>query len=99
MISLSGVIPYSRSSLAIAGVLSPVPVTEGQTEAVQPSAEALRFFIGGSWPQPVISPVRSSETRQGQATLAKSCIFGDNRVRVMSELQLAFSEWRGRTLG
>jgi AsmA protein len=57
MFSLSGVIPYSRSSLAIAGVLSPVPVTEGQTEAVQPSAEALRFFIGGSWPQPVISPV------------------------------------------
>jgi AsmA protein len=57
MFSLSGVIPYSRSSLAIAGVLSPVPVTEGQTEAVQPGAEALRFFIGGSWPQPVISPV------------------------------------------
>jgi AsmA protein len=58
MISLSGVIPYSRSSLAIAGVLGPVPPAEGETEQPDSAApETLRFFIGGSWPQPVISPV------------------------------------------
>jgi len=58
MISLSGVIPYSRSSLAIAGVLGPVPPAEGETRQPDSAApETLRFFIGGSWPQPVISPV------------------------------------------
>jgi len=57
MISLSGVIPYSRSSLAIAGVLGPVPAVEGKPVQTDTAPEALRFFIGGSWPQPVISPV------------------------------------------
>ena len=57
MISLSGVIPYSRSSLAIAGVLGPVPVADGKTTDSGTAPEALRFFIGGSWPRPVISPV------------------------------------------
>lgn len=57
MISLSGVIPYSRSSLAIAGVLGPVPPADGATTQATDAPEPLRFFIGGSWPQPVISPV------------------------------------------
>lgn len=59
MISLSGVIPYSRSSLAIAGVLGPKPAPDGTAALAAPEAgrEPLRFFIGGSWPRPVISPV------------------------------------------
>ncbi|MDZ7599908.1 MAG: AsmA-like C-terminal region-containing protein, partial [Hoeflea sp.] len=57
MISLSGVIPYSRSSLAIAGVLAPIPAAEGASAASGPVLETLKFFVGGSWPQPVISPV------------------------------------------
>ncbi|MCY0093582.1 AsmA family protein [Hoeflea ulvae] len=58
MISLSGVIPYSRSSLAIAGVVGPKPPPADAT-AVVPDASLtpLRFFVGGSWPQPVFSPV------------------------------------------
>ena len=58
MISLSGVIPYSRSSLAIAGVLGPKPPADGAAAAAPDAAlPALRFFVGGSWPRPVISPV------------------------------------------
>ena len=57
-VSLSGVIPYSRSSLAIAGVLEPAPAAEGQaTGSDAKLADTVRFFIGGSWPRPVISPV------------------------------------------
>ena len=57
MISLSGVIPYSRSSLAIAGVLAAKPPAEGAAPAAGTVPEPLKFFVGGSWPQPVISPV------------------------------------------
>ena len=58
MISLSGVIPYSRSSLAIAGVLGPKPPVDGAAAAADDDAlPPLRFFVGGSWPRPVISPV------------------------------------------
>lgn len=57
MISFSGVIPYSRSSLAIAGVLGMAPPADGKTEKTASVLEPVRFFIGGSWPRPVISPV------------------------------------------
>ena len=57
MFSLSGVIPYSRSSLAIAGVLAPKTEAETNVAAAAEAPEALRFFVGGSWPRPVISPV------------------------------------------
>ena len=57
MISLSGVIPYSRSSLAIAGVLGPAPAADGKAAEPDTGTKPLRFFIGGSWPRPVISPV------------------------------------------
>lgn len=57
MFSLSGVIPYSRSSLAIAGVLGPIPAMEAPPVATDAVPETLKFFVGGSWPQPVISPV------------------------------------------
>lgn len=56
-LSLSGVIPYTRSSLAIAGVLGPTLDEQGEVVSGAPT-EPVRFFIGGSWPQPVISPVR-----------------------------------------
>lgn len=58
-VSLSGVIPYTRSSLAIAGVLDQTPPAEGDDAETEPNAPPpVRFFLGGSWPQPVISPVR-----------------------------------------
>lgn len=58
MISLSGVIPYSRSSLAIAGILGPKRAADGSIAQNAAAPAALRFFLGGSWPQPVISPVK-----------------------------------------
>ena len=57
MMSLSGVIPYSRSSLAIAGTLGPKPPAKEGAEPAKSELPMLRFFVGGSWPQPVISPV------------------------------------------
>lgn len=50
-LSLSGVIPYASNSLALSGRLAPI--------ASPPDApvDPLRFFIGGSWPDPIISPI------------------------------------------
>lgn len=67
-IRLSGIVPYTRSSLAVAGVLSPTETAEDGNPAVPGTAQnpnarpspppgSLRFFLGGSWPDPVISPV------------------------------------------
>ena len=65
-ITLSGVIPYSRGSLAVAGSLAETVADDGaandETLEAEPVASSqrpkpLRFFIGGSWPEPVISPV------------------------------------------
>lgn len=47
-ISLAGVIPYRNGSLALAGTL------EGAAPANSPP---LHFFVGGSWPNAVISPL------------------------------------------
>jgi AsmA protein len=69
-IRLTGVVPYTRGSLAIAGVLMPTETEqdqasssepEGQQSAALPKAseKTQRFFLGGSWPDPVISPVTS----------------------------------------
>jgi AsmA protein len=57
-ISLSGVIPYTRSSLAIAGILGRTPPAGEAAATEQDTLPPVRFFLGGSWPQPVISPVR-----------------------------------------
>ena len=59
IITLSGVVPYSRGSLAVAGTLAPKPLVAGQADLTKPkdSDKPLRFFLGGSWPEPVISPV------------------------------------------
>ena len=70
MIDLNGVLPYSKGSLAMAGTLTPnkpakAPKAGGdagkQQESPKPAPPQpiLRFFIGGSWPSPVISPVIS----------------------------------------
>lgn len=68
-IILSGLIPYDRGSLAMSGAITgALPETvpgQDATSVLQPTQPApnagsvpLRFFIGGSWPTPVISPIR-----------------------------------------
>lgn len=54
-ISLSGIVPYLRGGLAVAGTVSAKPAANGTP--LRTPAPPLRFFVGGSWPQPVISPV------------------------------------------
>jgi AsmA protein len=49
VLSLSGRIPYRTGSLALAGILKPADA--------QDTALPLRFFVGGSWPNAVISPL------------------------------------------
>ncbi|MGN6549637.1 MAG: AsmA family protein [Pararhizobium sp.] len=58
LIELDGVIPYSQGSLAMAGSLGPKPPPKGQ-DAPKDAKPPLRFFVGGSWPAAVISPVVS----------------------------------------
>lgn len=47
---LTGIIPYSRKALALTGELSDTAAEPGTTIP-------LRFFIGGGWSDPVISPI------------------------------------------
>lgn len=51
-LSLTGIIPYASNSLALAGEIAPT-----SSEAAPAANEALRFFIGGSWPDPILSPI------------------------------------------
>jgi AsmA protein len=54
-LTLSGVIPYQSGGLALSGTMSPIdPAQEG-------SAQPLRFFVGGSWPDPVLSPAPAQQ--------------------------------------
>lgn len=64
VIMLGGVVPYLRGSLALAGALAPAPQPDNAETAAAATPTAappikprLRFFLGGSWPEPVISPV------------------------------------------
>ncbi|WP_411037022.1 AsmA-like C-terminal region-containing protein [Shinella sp. BYT-45] len=52
LLTLSGMIPYRTGSVALAGTLADRP--QAGNAAVKP---AISFFVGGSWPEPVISPV------------------------------------------
>ena len=52
LLTLSGLIPYRTGSLALAGSLADRP-----QEGVAPNNPAISFFVGGSWPEPVISPI------------------------------------------
>lgn len=51
-LTLSGVIPYASNSLALLGQLSPIDAT-----ATGSDNKPLRFFIGGSWPDPILSSI------------------------------------------
>jgi len=53
-LTLSGVVPYSREALALSGALT-TGTGDGTGESAAP---VLRFFIGGAWSDPVISPVQ-----------------------------------------
>lgn len=46
-LSFAGVVPYRSGGLALAGAIRPDDTT----------LKPVRFFIGGSWPNPVISPL------------------------------------------
>ena len=50
VLTLTGLVPYSTSGMALAGTLA---ASEGTADQ---GAPPLRFFAGGSWPDPVISP-------------------------------------------
>ena len=66
-IDMTGIIPYQRGGLALVGLLSDLPpddqtgstdASEATAETVeQPDTNAIQFFVGGSWPTPVISPI------------------------------------------
>ncbi len=72
VLQLIGLVPYDRGSLALSGILGPPtspatdpppsqsPAEPGTTAPLAGAASApppLLFFIGGSWPDPVISPI------------------------------------------
>lgn len=52
LLTLSGMIPYRTGSVALAGMIADRP--QADTAVVNP---AVSFFVGGSWPEPVISPI------------------------------------------
>ena len=55
----SGVVPYADRSLALSGALLPsAPQKQGDAAPEPPQAEVTdRFFVGGSWTSPFVSPV------------------------------------------
>ena len=65
VIELTGIIPYQRGGLALVGLLKDAPPEEEETSengetGDEPRAvedNSIQFFIGGSWPTPVISPI------------------------------------------
>ncbi|WP_169054265.1 AsmA-like C-terminal region-containing protein [Nitratireductor sp. XY-223] len=61
-LSLTGIIPYQRGGLALIGVLNEVaePAEDAGTEQAAVTDESVQFFVGGSWPTPVISPIISN---------------------------------------
>jgi AsmA protein len=52
VLTLSGIVPYRSGSLALAGTIAETQAQD--SDVVKPT---LNFFVGGSWPDPVISPV------------------------------------------
>lgn len=53
LLTLSGMIPYRSGSVALAGSLADRP----QADAAAVVNPSVSFFVGGSWPEPVISPI------------------------------------------
>ena len=62
-LSLTGIIPYQRGGLALIGVLDEASEADdgegGDDDAEQTPVvdNSVQFFVGGSWPTPVISPI------------------------------------------
>jgi AsmA protein len=50
-LTVTGIVPYADNALALSGELT---ATDPANEAAFPR---LRFFIGGAWPDPVLSPI------------------------------------------
>lgn len=50
-LTVSGVVPYADNALALSGELF---ATDAAADATYPR---LRFFIGGAWPDPVLTPI------------------------------------------
>lgn len=59
ILSVSGMIPYRTGSVALAGRIT-------STDAAEDAAAPIGFFAGGSWPEPVISPLSVLTGRQGE---------------------------------
>lgn len=61
LIDITGIIPYQRGGLALVGLLSDIPPEAAEetetSETAEPTTKAIQFFVGGSWPTPVISPI------------------------------------------
>jgi len=61
LIDITGIIPYQRGGLALVGLLSDIPPDAAEetetSETAEPTTKAIQFFVGGSWPTPVISPI------------------------------------------
>ncbi|WP_203425715.1 AsmA-like C-terminal region-containing protein [Sinorhizobium sp. BG8] len=51
-LTFSGIVPYRTGSVALAGTIADNP--QSDATVVKPTVS---FFVGGSWPDPVISPV------------------------------------------
>jgi AsmA protein len=62
-ISLSGIVPYINSSLALSATIENAGSTTSSSAAN--STGPTGFFIGGSWPDPVIWPVRQNAPKVG----------------------------------
>lgn len=57
-IALSGIIPFAKGSLALQGIVGAKPSETEQTssETTKSSENIFSFFVGGSWPNPIVSP-------------------------------------------
>jgi AsmA protein len=62
-ISLAGVVPYLNSSLALSATVQPMAVDGAAPASGQAPAT---FFIGGSWPNPIIWPISKPASPAGQ---------------------------------
>ncbi|WLR96438.1 AsmA family protein [Shinella sumterensis] len=59
LLTLSGMVPYRTGSLALAGLLKDRTAADATN-----GKPGLSFFVGGSWPDPVISPASVLTGRQ-----------------------------------
>ncbi|MEM6460462.1 MAG: AsmA-like C-terminal region-containing protein [Pseudomonadota bacterium] len=56
VLSLAGIIPYQRGGLALIGELAETATVASTSQDSTPD-NSMEFFVGGSWPTPVISPI------------------------------------------